>query len=222
MNPRSPVSALASLALLLAVVRPAFAGDSAPTPTSSSARTSGIVGEAERWITAAAAGPVVASEPTAHGVATPTSRTAERDAPPYGAGAERRALVELVPSLSLVARDWRGSVKIMGHRTMLVDELRPTASNRMVVARLATGGRLTTFGQLGVGEWRIDTVMFPNTRAYSEAAAQIGGGFELALTPSVRVAGEAQYTVLYRDLTYTSDEVAPRMLAFVVAIDGRF
>ncbi len=105
---------------------------------------------------------------------------------------------------------------------MLVDDLRPTASNRMVVARLATDARLSTFVQVGAGEWRIDTAMFPNARSYSEVAGQVGTGFELHLPRGLRIAGEAQYTALYRDLHYTSDEVAPRILAFVVAVDGRF
>lgn len=129
--------------------------------------------------------------------------------------------MDLAPNAALVARDWRGSTKLAGH-TILVDDLRPTASNRMLVGRLATGGRLTTFGQLGVGEWRVDTAMFPNARAYSEIAGQVGAGFELALWRRVRVAGEAQYTVLSRSATYAPAEVAPRILAFVLAVDGRF
>jgi hypothetical protein len=128
----------------------------------------------------------------------------------------------LVPHPSLIARDWRGSMKLAGQRTMLVDELRPSASNRMVVGRIATGGRFATFGQIGVGEWRIDTAMFPNARGYSEIAGQAGGGFELKVTSRLRVAGEAQYTMLYRNSTYSTDEVAPRVLAFVVAASGRF
>lgn len=219
MNPRSIVALPASIILLVVLLfgRPAFAAERGPR-----AQAPGIVGEAERWLAAANAGPLVASEPTLFGVAGPTSRTAERGGYLLGTAAEHPTFMELVPNASVVARDWRGSMKIAGHRTLLVDELRPTASNRMVVARVATGGRLTMFGQIGVGEWRIDTVMFPNARAYSEIAGQIGGGFELALTSHVRVAGEAQYTLLVRDQTYTADEVAPRILAFVVAIDGRF
>lgn len=90
------------------------------------------------------------------------------------------------------------------------------------MARVATGGRFTTFAQLGVGEWRIDTAMFPNARAYSEIAGQIGAGFELALSSRLRAAGEAQYTVLSRSARYAPDEVAPRIMAFVLAVDGHF
>jgi hypothetical protein len=211
---RIPVAVL-SLASLAAVSlsAPAFAAESAP-------KTAGIVGEAERWLTAAAAGPTAASDPTAHGGTTERGTTAERD---VASTAEEKPFVDFSsPNFALVARDWRGSMQLVGARTMLVDDLRPTASNRMVVARLATDARLSTFVQFGAGEWRIDTAMFPNARSYSEAAGQVGVGFELRLASALRLAGEAQYTALYRDLRYTTDEVAPRILAFVVAVDGRF
>ena len=132
-------------------------------------------------------------------------------------------LFDLAPNASLVARDWKGSMKLAGDRTMLVDDLRPTASTRMVVGRLSTSRAwVTTFAQVGVGEWRIDTAMFPNARSYSETAGQIGAGFELRLPARLRVSAEAQYTMLYRDMSFTVDEVAPRMAAFVLAIDGKF
>lgn len=200
-------SALAMLAAL-AVSLPALASGKSP-------ETPGVVEEAERWLIAAQAGPTVASEPTSRGLAA----TAERPAPEPAA---LQPFVDVSPNASVVARDWRGSMKIVGDRTMLVDDLRPTASNRMLVGRLATDARLTTFVQVGVGEWRIDPVMFPTARSYSELAGQIGTGFELRLGSNLRIAGEAQYTVLHRDLRFTSDEVAPHMLAFFVAVAGRF
>lgn len=196
------------------LARPAFAADAA-------SRAPGILGEAEPWINAALAGPAVASEPSVPGGANGAAATAERETKADD-DADKPSFTDLVPNAALVARDWRGATKLAGQRTMLVDELRPTASNRMVVARLATGGRFTTFGQLGLGEWRIDTAMFPNARAYSEIAGQVGAGFEMALSSRVRVAGEAQYTVLSRSATYAPDEVAPRIVAFVVAMEGRF
>lgn len=198
--------ALTTLAAFM-VVLPASASDR-------SARTPGVVEEAERWLIAAQAGPAAASEPSNHRA----SATAERAAPESAA---QQPFVDFSPNATVVARDWGGSMKIVGGRTMLVDDLRPTASNRMLVARLATDARLTTFVQLGVGEWRIDPAMFPNARSYSETAGQIGTGFELRLTSNLRIAGEAQYTILQRDLHYTSDEVAPHMLAFFVAVAGR-
>jgi hypothetical protein len=90
------------------------------------------------------------------------------------------------------------------------------------VARVATGGRFATFVQFGVGEWRIDTAMFPSARAYSEIAGQVGAGFELALSSRVRVAGEAQYTALSRGARYAPDEVAPRIASVALAIDAHF
>ena len=213
MNIRHPLALVVSL-VIFTMARPAFAADGG-------ARAPGIIGEAERWLNAAIAGPTVASEPSARAAAGEGAATAERDAD-VPEDADKPSFMALVPNATLVARDWRGSMKLAGQRTMLVDELRPTASNRMVVARVATGGQFTTFGQLGVGEWRIDTAMFPNARAYSEIAGQVGAGFELALSSRVRVGGEAQYTVLSRSATYGPDEIAPRILAFVLAVDGRF
>jgi hypothetical protein len=213
MHIRHLLALVASLAVFT-LARPTRAADSA-------SRAPGIIGEAERWITAAVAGPTVASEPTARAGAGDGAATAEREGNEQD-DADKPSFVDLVPNAALVARDWRGSTKLAGQRMMLVDELRPTASNRMVVARLATGGRFTTFGQLGVGEWRVDTAMFPNARAYSEMAAQLGGGFELALSSRARMAGEAQYTVLSRSAIYGPGEVAPRILAFVLAVDARF
>ena len=206
MHIRLPLALLVS-SIVFTLARPAFAADGG-------SRAPGIIGEAERWIDAAIAGPTVASEPAARSAASEAAAAHEH--------AETPSFMDLAPSAALVARDWRGSTKLAGQRTMLVDDLRPTASNRMVVARLATGGRLTTFGQVGVGEWRIDTAMFPNARAYSEIAGQVGAGFELALSSRLRVAGEAQYTVLSRSATYAPDDVAPRIMAFVLAVDGRF
>ena len=177
-----------------------------------------FVGEGHRWLVAATAGPTVSSEPTTR----TSSATAERAAAERPAIAEQKPFVDFSPHASVVARDWRGSMKLVGDRTMLVDTLRPTASHRMVMGRIATDARLTFFAQAGAGEWRVDTVMFPSAQSYSELAAQAGGGFELRLTSRLRVGGEAQYTILSRNLTYTTDEVAPRIASFVVAIDGRF
>lgn len=184
-----------------------------------------LVGEAERWLTAATAGPTAASDPSNHGgIAREGASTAERDlAKPSSMGAEQQAFIDFsAPSLSVVARDWHGSMRLMGDRTLVLDDLRATASNRMVVTRLATDARLSTFVQVGVGEWRIDPAMFPTARSYSEMAGQLGTGFELRISSRTRIASEVTYTALYRDLHYTSDEVAPRILAFAVAIDGRF
>lgn len=213
---RPTLAVLASF-VVLTTSESAFASDGEPRSAP------GIVGEAERWLSEAAAGPVVGSEPAMQGASRDASATAERGVASSLPPAKEKPFVDFSsPRLSVIARDWRGSLRIAGDRTLLVDDLRPTASNRLVVARVATDSELTTFVQLGVGEWRIDPAMFPNARSYSEMAGQASTGFELRLPSGLRVAGEAQYTALYRDLHYTSDEVAPRILSFVVALDGRF
>lgn len=211
------------LPTLIAVACADNASAAEHTADSRAPHSPGLIGEAERWLQAAAAVPTVASDPATHGGAAQRSSTAERGVADDSARATAKdPWVDFVPNLSVVVRDWRGSLKLAGDRTLLVDDIRPTASNRMVIGRLATDAQLTTFVQVGVGEWRIDTVMFPNARAYRESAGQVSGGFELHAAPGLRVAGEVQYTVLYRDLHYTSDEVAPRILTFVVAVDARF
>jgi hypothetical protein len=105
---------------------------------------------------------------------------------------------------------------------MLLDELRPEASNRMVMGRVATDGVLSFFGHVGVGQWRVDTVMFPNALADSDLAGQAGGGFELQIGSRLRVAGEVDYTMLYRDLHYAQGEVSPRMTSYMLAAVGTF
>ena len=213
---RLTLSVISSLALL-ALAEPAVAAEGEPRPVP------GIVGEAQRWLSAASAGPLVASEPTTHGVWREGSPSAEHGtASPASLTKDKPFLDFSAPTLSLVARDWHGSLRIAGDRKLLVDDLRPTASSRLIVARIATDARLTTFAQVGAGEWRIDPVMFPNARAYSEVAGQISVGFELRLPSGLRVAGEGQYTALFHDLHYSTDEIAPRIMAFVVAFDGRF
>jgi hypothetical protein len=182
--------------------------------------SSGVVGEAEKFLNAAMIGPTAASDMSVRPVVSPT---AERANAALLLAQEQKPFVDFMPNVSVVVRDWRGSMKIMGERTMLLDDLRPTASNRMAVIRISTtDARLTPFGHVGAGEWRIDTAMFPHLRSYSEVAGQLGAGIELRLPRQLRMAAEAQYTVLYGNMAYTADEVAPRMLAFLVAIDGKF
>jgi hypothetical protein len=222
---KHPCSTVAlSLFALLALAQPAFAdGNGAPRQESGKAD---LVSEAEQWLSRAAAGPTAASEPTEHGGTNREgARTAEREPlSPEATGTEqRKPFFDLAaPTASVVARDWHGSLRIMGDHTLVLDDLRATASNRMVMGRLATDSRMSTFVQVGLGQWRIDPAMFPTARSYSEMAGQVGSGVELRLSSRVRIASEVTYTALYHDLHYTSDEVAPRILAFAVAIDGRF
>ncbi|MBX3188303.1 MAG: hypothetical protein KF819_14890 [Labilithrix sp.] len=140
------------------------------------------------------------------------------------APAAKRAVLEdeIAPRASIVARDWHGSMKLAGARTVILDDVRPTASSRMIIGRISNDAQLTIFTQIGVGEWRVDTVMFPAARSYAEVAGQLGAGFELHVAPDVRIAGEGQYTFLFRDAKYGPDEVAPRMASCVLALKATF
>jgi hypothetical protein len=206
---------VASVLTILAVFT--VAGEARATEVAPKASLPELVGEGHRWLVAVMTGTTPASAPSARSV-TPTAERAVVVSPPALA-----PMFDLSPHASLVARDWRGSMKIAGaRRTLILDDIRPTASSRMLIGRISNDARLTTFVQVGVGEWRIDTVMFPYARSYAELAGQMGIGFDVQLAHDVRLAGEAQYTLLFRDLQYTSDEIAPRILAAVVALQATF
>lgn len=143
------------------------------------------------------------------------SRTTE-SASPTPSAAEEKPLFDLVPRASVVARDWRGSLRVAG-RTSLLDDVRPSASNRMVLLRLESDARFAPFAQVGAGEWRIDPVLFPSMPTHEAIAGQIGAGFELRTLRGIEVAGETQYTILYREGPHDGDEVAPHIFAFIFA-----
>lgn len=204
-------SVVASVIAVAGLTSNALASDPAP-------KTSlvNLADEGNRWLLAATAGPTVASDPTAR--STGDAPTAERAA----SAPAPQPFVDFLPNLSLIARDWRGSMKVVGARSMLVDDLRPTASNRMVVGRISTDARLSLFAQVGAGEWRIDTVMFPGALSYSKLAGQLGSGFEIRIAPRLRLAGEVQYTMLYADLHYSAEQVKPISSSGILAIAGTF
>jgi hypothetical protein len=103
------------------------------------------------------------------------------------------------PHLSVVARDWGSAQIVVGHLS-LTDQSRLTRSSRMFITRVRfADGRLAPFGQAGLGQWRIDADLLPSLPRDVELAAQLGGGFELAIARFVTVALEADYTVLYRE-----------------------
>jgi hypothetical protein len=103
------------------------------------------------------------------------------------------------PHLSLVARDWSGAQVLFGH-LCLTDQVRLSRSSRMILSRVRLAqGRIAPFAQAGLGQWRVDTDLMPVLPRDVALAGQIGGGFELAIGPSVTVALEADYTVLYRE-----------------------
>jgi hypothetical protein len=107
--------------------------------------------------------------------------------------------VGLAPRMSLVARDWGASQLLVGNLT-LTDQLRLTHSSRMVVSRVRLAeGRLVPFAQLGLGEWRVDRSLVPALPLNQQLAAQAGAGFELTVAPSVAIALEADWTLLWND-----------------------
>ncbi|HEX8794940.1 MAG TPA: hypothetical protein VF765_28535 [Polyangiaceae bacterium] len=112
--------------------------------------------------------------------------------------AERR-WVGFAPRMSVVARDWGSSQLLVGNLTV-TDQLRLTRSSRMVVSRIRLAeGRLVPFAQLGIGEWRVDRTLVPTLPLNQQLAAQAGAGFELTVAPSVAVALEANWTLLWND-----------------------
>lgn len=107
------------------------------------------------------------------------------------------ALIDLAPCATVVLRDWRGSFHVVGAPSLLLDEVRPAASSRMVLVRLASSGRLVSFAQIGAGEWRADPVLFPMLGASAELAFQVGGGLELRGPAGLGVAAEGWTMFLY-------------------------
>jgi hypothetical protein len=126
----------------------------------------------------------------------------------------------MTPQMSLVARDWDESQSLFG-RLQPTDQLRLSHSLRMVVARVSVGGgRISPYAQTAFGQWRVDTAV---VRMHSdiELAGQIGGGFELHLTPDAAIAWEADCTMLYREAR-ESETVPVTLWGTLLAAKGRF
>jgi hypothetical protein len=135
-----------------------------------------------------------------------------------------RPWVGLAPRMSLVARDWGASQLLVGNLTV-TDQLRLTRSSRMVVSRVRLAeGRLVPFAQLGIGEWRVDRSLVPALPLNQQLAVQAGAGFELTLTPSVAIALEADWTLLWNDdITSQPQTIArPNLWGSLLAARARF
>lgn len=144
------------------------------------------------------------------------------NANPTAAPAEPQPLVDILPRASLVARDWRGSLKVAG-RTMLIDDLRPAASHRMVFARIVSDARLAPYAQLGAGEWRVDPVLFPQMPTRQAYAGSIGAGLELRTNAGLQIAAEADYTFFYREGPVAPDhDPGARLLTVLFAAQTRW
>jgi hypothetical protein len=105
----------------------------------------------------------------------------------------------VVPRATLLARDWGGTMLLMGHLSP-TDQFRLSRSTRMIMGRVHIPvGRFMPFGQVGLGQWRLDPDIFPACVRDVESAGQVGGGLEVAVARAAVVALEADYTVLYRE-----------------------
>lgn len=106
----------------------------------------------------------------------------------------------VAPRVTLVARDWASSTRLLGEPLSVVEQLRLAASTRMVVGRARLSGtRFTPFLQVGLGQWRVDRNYLPLTPHTIEVASQFGTGFELRLTRRWQLAAEATMTTLIRE-----------------------
>lgn len=124
----------------------------------------------------------------------------------------------VAPRVSLVARDWASSFKVAGDRLALVDAMRLTSSTRMVMTRVRISDRrFTPFMQLGLGQWRMDPYLLPLAPRNPEIAAQVGGGFEIAILHNWQMAVETSATVIYRDDVQPVDAATPRMWSTMFA-----
>lgn len=106
----------------------------------------------------------------------------------------------VAPRVTLVARDWASSTRLIGDRLSLVEQMRLSASTRMVVGRARLSGtRFTPFVQVGLGQWRVDRRYLPLTPHTIEIASQLGTGFELRLNRRWQLAAETTVTSLIRE-----------------------
>jgi hypothetical protein len=127
------------------------------------------------------------------------------------------------PRLSLVARDWAESRRLLGDLA-LTDELRTTRSSRMVISRLRLAdGLVSPFAQVGVGEWRVDTTLLPSLPHERMLAGQAGLGFELTLAHDTVVAVEGDWTLLRpSDASDVLAQTHPALWGTYVAMRTRF
>lgn len=106
----------------------------------------------------------------------------------------------VAPRVTLVARDWASSTRLAGDRLSVAEQMRLTASTRMVVGRVRlSGARCTPFVQIGLGQWRVDRNHLPLTPSSIEIASQLGTGFEIRLTRRWQLAAETTVTTLIRE-----------------------
>ena len=123
----------------------------------------------------------------------------------------------VAPRMSFVARDWGATHRLFGDRLSIVDTQRLTRSARMVMMRVRLNdSRLTPFAQLGLGQWRVDTLLMPLTPRSEELAGQIGGGFEIRVR-KWQIAMESTVTAIYRESREANNIPQTRMWSTMLA-----
>lgn len=125
----------------------------------------------------------------------------------------------VAPKVTLVARDWNQSTRLMGDKMGFIDNIRLAQSTRMVVSRVRlNGGKFVPFMQLGAGQWRVDTRYVPMMSQSVEIAGQLGTGFELRLNRRWQLAAEVSATALIR---YDINDQQPRNVLYSALLASR-
>lgn len=125
----------------------------------------------------------------------------------------------IAPKVTLVARDWNQSTRLMGDKMGVLDNVRLAQSTRMVVSRVRLdSARFTPFVQLGVGQWRVDTRYVPGLAQTVEIAGQLGTGFEMRVSKRVQLAAELSATTLIR---YNVDDQQPQNVLYSALVASR-
>lgn len=141
------------------------------------------------------------------------------DAPPLGPN----GWLGVSPRFSLVARDWDGALPVAGRNVLLVDQMRPSRSSRMVVSRVRLAdGKFVPFAQLGAGQWRPDPTLMPRGRVPTDFAAQVGVGWELQVAKSASLAWEFDYTMLLPDDQSSLELTRGRVIGSFLALRTAF
>lgn len=185
-----------------------------------------VVDDGTQALSAFIAGPNAASQAGHLGARPEADRppTSTPEAKPVNPDAR------FLPRPSLLLRDWRESFVVAGAPALLVDDIRPFATNRVALARLTAPAietkratlSVSPFAQVGAGEWRIDPVLIPAMPIASTYAGQIGGGLEITIARQVHIAAEGQTTYLYGAQPWSGNVTMPRVLSGVVALQARF
>lgn len=125
----------------------------------------------------------------------------------------------VAPKVTLVARDWSQSTRLLGDKMGFIDNIRLAQSTRMVMSRVRlNSARFTPFMQLGAGQWRVDTRYVPGMRQMVEIAGQLGTGFEMRVNKRWQIAAEVSATTLIR---YDINDQQPQNVLYSALVASR-